>query len=517
MSNAYNLEFTRWTKRGVSDLTTITAMEAMTEQAYQRMADSSWSKLSEKSSDVPPHKYTQTGFSDRYDAAKYCGDYSSGKQKAYACAVCYSIHMPADALVSTIAKVESIAATLFGDRWTACGGILSAFLTSSSQPPSWSDVLSASYTSPTPVTSSGDVDPTWQAPLRQITRSNDGDDNSCQAVLPIASGVNSTAYLHIVLRLGDYLSSHGAWIEGGIMLLGESLLVTFDRAVTVADYTLTLKNEFSGDVALLGAGTNNNLSIINTISAARLRYSVSYAPADQLGDATMMRKILGSRQFFGSNQISGGIAHVSNSFATYPAKVGIAYNQVLSGSTPIADEYWMFGMFCVRGSQTNGETATGLSFSTAIPTLPAGQIVRVSVYGHDGTLPLVYMFPDHSSRLEANIISLKSALDDSVIRGTATSVELNQYSTATNHELDTLFTYPSVNASVHLLGSVDLDGVGFATTSVIPFLAPWAMSSYVCVAVSIAVVGYTDSWVPSSKTSTAVAWQPGNFILHLAD
>ncbi|MDD4061946.1 MAG: hypothetical protein PHW08_14765, partial [Kiritimatiellae bacterium] len=239
MSETYKLKFTRWALRGVSETTTCTAMEAMTTQAYERMVSSEWTKLSGLSSNLPPHKYRQSGFLDTYDACKFCGDYDddTAMQKAYAAAVCYTIKIPADALAGTKAKIEQVAATLYGDRWTSCGAVLAAILTSSPTPPAWADVLAATYSSPDPVTAVDDADPTWQAPLREVVRSNTtatGDplkpDTSCDAV--IAVGVDATAYLHVVLRLGDYIPTYLAWVEGGAMLLGSTLAVTFDRAVS---------------------------------------------------------------------------------------------------------------------------------------------------------------------------------------------------------------------------------------------------------------------------------------------
>ena len=104
-------------------------------------------------SDLPPHKYSQSGFLDAYDAAKYCGDYALGKQKAYACAACYSIKLPAEAQTGTKAKVEAILASVYGDRWLAEGAILSAFLTDSATPPAWATIVETA--SPTYLASRG--------------------------------------------------------------------------------------------------------------------------------------------------------------------------------------------------------------------------------------------------------------------------------------------------------------------------------------------------------------------------
>jgi len=247
MSATYKYNFTRWSLRGKSDLMSITAMPAMTTLAYDRMAAAAWIELAEKESDLPPHDWAQSGFLDTYDAAKYCGDYAAGKQIAYACAACYTVKIPADALAGTVAKVEQIAATVYGDRWLSEGAILSAFLTSSATPPAWADIVDGSTalaSSPDPAPAADAVTvPDWQAPLRRITRSNTGPDHDYAATLAPATATDATAYLHVVIRLSDYISvpqlsiagggtRDSAWIEGGAKIDGTTLAVTFDRAVS---------------------------------------------------------------------------------------------------------------------------------------------------------------------------------------------------------------------------------------------------------------------------------------------
>lgn len=240
MSNTYKIPYTRNSKRGVSDLMSITAISAAMSQAESLMINSNWIPVSNLIADLPLHSFTQSGFQDGFDAATFCGDYASARQRAYACAICYTIKIPNEALAGSIAEITSITASLYGDRWASAGAIIAAIPSAFATPPAWSAVLSATATSPDPVTEKDDADPTWQAPLRKITRSNDQfnvsgepNDHACTVTIPIA--VAATPYLHIILRMGDYATHAGAWIEGGVMLDGTSLAVTFDRAVTLDD------------------------------------------------------------------------------------------------------------------------------------------------------------------------------------------------------------------------------------------------------------------------------------------
>lgn len=229
MSSLYNYQFTRYGKRGQSGFMSCTAMDAMTAEAYAYLRDAEWVALDSATSDLPPHKWSQSGFKDTYDAAKFCGDYSDGRQMAYACAVSYTIKLPQDAYTGTAATLEAITATLDGDRWLSDGAVLSVILSDDAVPPSWDEVLGAQITTPDPVTEEDDAESEWVAPLRKLTRANDGADSSCEAILPV--NATAKAYAHIILRLGNYLTHTGAWIEGGALLRGETLTLAFDRDI----------------------------------------------------------------------------------------------------------------------------------------------------------------------------------------------------------------------------------------------------------------------------------------------
>ena len=518
MSYAYKLPFTRHGMRGVSDLTSCTAMEAMTTLAFERMVASGWTPLDEADSDLPPHQYSQSGFKDGYDAAKFCGDYAAGKQRAYASAVCYTIRIPADARAGTVAKMLGVSATLYGDRWTECGAVLAAIPSASAKPPDWAGVLAAVHASPDPVTVVDDPDPTWQAPLRRRVRANAGADPSCEAALALGAGVDATAYLHVVLRLGDYIAAHGAWIEGGAMLDGTTLTVAFDRAVAAdAQARMTLLNEFDFDD--VGRNDNRLGGTIDNQIAVTLKYvqTDGIKPVQETGDAAMMRRLLEMRECQTIAQLSsiGGYAadnRVIRNFSAFTTNLGCRYENVVG--PPAFHQYWLSGLFMARSTCTNGETADGLSFDVAIPTLPTGQRVRIAMYVHEGPLP--YALVSDGDRIACNIVTMASACDPAVILGTATSVSLAYWMESFQLVRDDVLPYPPQSATVVSVGVYDLPGGGgLAAHAKVPFSAPFALPRFCVVFVAINVVGYTAEWVAAPGVSTAVQFKPSELFLHL--
>ncbi|HQL25201.1 MAG TPA: hypothetical protein PKY95_12345, partial [candidate division Zixibacteria bacterium] len=205
-----------------------TAMAACTRQAYDALEAAAWSRVSEKGSGLPRHNYAQTGFSNLWDAAKYCGDYADGYQHGYATAVCYTIRMPANALAGTAAKIVSVSIPVRGDRWLDDGCDVLVYLSASATPPAWGATAGDSVT--------GQL---------EVVPANDGTDTSATIAFDWSSAPKTAlAYLHIVLKLTNYLTHRGAWIEGGAMIDGANIAVTFNRDVA-PDASADLVEAFS--------------------------------------------------------------------------------------------------------------------------------------------------------------------------------------------------------------------------------------------------------------------------------
>ena len=536
MSATYNYTYKRWSLRGVSDLMSVTAMPAMTTLAYERMAAAEWLAVTELESDLPPHQYSQTGFLDAYDAAKYCGDYALGKQKAYACAACYSIKLPAEAQAGTKAKVEAILASVYGDRWLAEGAILSAFLTASDTPPAWATIVETA--SPTYLASSLDpapaadavTDPDWDAPLRRITRANVAPDHTYAATITAETAADSTAYLHVVIRLSDYISvpqlavtgggtRDSAWIEGGAKIDGTTLAVTFNRAVTAdSPPSVLLRMEYPLVYNGNGAAAFGNVSI-----NAESRFHFGYVtpptgPASIPGDRVMMLKVLGVRDMQSLYQISsyGAGATSSNSIVPrlteFGGQIGCVYEDNTTADQP-QHSYRLHGLFLARSGITGCETVDGISFVQSIPAMPAGQVVRVAMYLAAGPIPFA---SNANPPLIANIPAMETAASWSLVSGIATSVKLGNTGIASPLADDAEFITTPISVSVSPLGHYDIIGpAGISANTKIPFFSPVAMPRFAVVFVAINVIDYTAAWVAAPATTTAVAFQPTDINLHV--
>ena len=535
MSETYKYTFKRWSLRGKSDLMSITAMPAMTTLAYDRMAAAAWRALTGTESDLPRHDPEQVGaWADTYDAAKFCTDYAAGKQYAWACAACYSIKIPSDALEGTKAKVEKVLATVYGDRWLGEGAIVSAFLTSSATPPAWADILDGSTaisSSPDPAPDADEATvPMWGAPLRRITRSNTSADNSYQAELAVSPSTDATSYLHVVIRLSDYISVRqlavtgggtrdSAWIEGGAKIDGTTLAVRFDRAVTAdGQATIELRNEYS----LEDIYTNRHgfCSSIDNETAFALTYfqDTAIKPTSEPGDAVMMRRVLESRehQHIAQQRSFGGTYSAGHGIvvelATWGGYIGCRYQNLTDA--PKWHRYELRGLFFVRSAFTSMETVAGLSFDSALAAIPAGETVRIAMYAHDGPLPPSSMLD--GDRIGLNMISMHSASDYDVVSGVATTIKLAVGSHSSVNSDDSLISHPMYDAPVVPLGHYDIvGGTGLAANTMIPFAAPYTLPRYVAIFVAINVIKYDDNWVAAPDQHTSVRFNPSDFFLHI--
>lgn len=235
MEYKQHLSYVRYSLRGESAPTTSTAVSSALTEAYLSMAKSDWIRLEEQESNLPPHSYSQPAQpKDTYDACKYCAEWDQNtfSQKAAMTAVCYVMQIP-DEAVSSNAQILSVSANLSGDRWLADGAVLSAWLSDSEFPPTFAKIISKTdpidgiVSSPTPPPEEDDSTSPWEAPLRKKTVvDNNGTDSQCVATLEI--GQTAKKYLHLCLRLSLYTSHRKAWIEGGALISGSSIQVSFD-------------------------------------------------------------------------------------------------------------------------------------------------------------------------------------------------------------------------------------------------------------------------------------------------
>jgi hypothetical protein len=544
MSATYKYNFKRWSLRGKSDLMSITAMPAMTTLAYDRMAAAQWIEVSEQESDLPPHDWAQSGFQDSYDAAKYCGDYAAGKQIAYACAACYSIKLPADALAGTAAKVEAILATVYGDRWLSEGAIISAFLTSSATPPAWADIVDGSTalaSSPDPAPAADAVTvPDWKAPLRQITRANTAPDNDYAATLAPATATDATAYLHVVIRLSDYISvpqlsitgggtRDSAWIEGGAKIDGTTLAVQFDRAVTP-------------DAGPVLVAYHRNWG--------RTKYDPLYGPHSYDVDLSF--------RMFRKNDALTGVKHYRALLAQqrYPLAVLRSIDSDIDGTiinlykaqtvttanflgnagffketAPFAENctYAMAWLLYGREVRGGGKTVNAISFPDAAIAAPTvGMTLRLSVFGAVGGYHITNTGNpgdpnEFTFTVPPQMISFDSVTDPKLFGGASTTLSFIQtanYESADDpqniNQANYNFDSTTIGASVPLtlLASVDITSAIPAGTMV-PFAAPYAVPDSGMIFCVLTPADVSDSYAVDKDTNDVVQWFPRDFNLHI--
>jgi len=234
MSTTHKLPFTRFTKQASTEPVALLSTDAAAIQAAALLQDASWVESSMRNWGFPPRAAVLEAGAGTplpgYDAYKYCGEYADGKQKAYAGAVAYRYLMPAEALTGTVAEVVTVDVPLYVDRWLVDGVRLAAYVSDDPMPPSaWATIrdgdakldaqLPMTYTDP-----AGD---------RIVVEKND------TLTVTMPDDLDAKKYLYIMVTLEDYESSRGFWIEGAALILGASVDVEFDRAVTADAITAT--------------------------------------------------------------------------------------------------------------------------------------------------------------------------------------------------------------------------------------------------------------------------------------
>jgi hypothetical protein len=388
-------------------------MDACTQQAYDALLAASWTRVAEKEAGLPRHNWAQTGFSNRWDAAKYCGDYADGYQHGYATAVCYTIRMPADALAGTVAKIVSLAIPVYGDRWLADGCDVLVYLSDSVNPPEWGATADDSVT--------GQL---------EVVPANDGTDTSATVAFDwSATPKTSLAYLHIVLKLTNYLTHRGAWIEGGAMIDGANIAVTFDRDVT-PDTSVELED----DVYRVASGqfAYDSWSPFTMHSTVKFRpVSAAAFGSEGIGFYKEVVAAMSVPSFKNWTYVGGVWSNVNGS--DYPLSVGVIRNQFREeGATADTVLTNVVGSVFGRSSEVpEGYSVNAISFGSIFPDPPAGMTIRLAFYGADA-----YRGNCWSSSTEADFgktmvfpsrIAPSSAMNPNFWKGTATEMKGIEY------------------------------------------------------------------------------------------
>ena len=205
-----------------------TAVRART--ALEALMSAAWVS-DDREPTIPAHAYDRGLSSVRGDAFKatYGYDASARTERSCAGAVCYVVRLRAGASGATLAGV---AARVRGDRWLADGCRLSASLSASPNPPPLA-LLMASTLHSGVLCVPADADPSGK-PISPNKREG-VEETALVDCSALSIPANSMRWLVLCLYCEDYLSVRGAWVEGGAMLLPQTIAVEADGLATGDD------------------------------------------------------------------------------------------------------------------------------------------------------------------------------------------------------------------------------------------------------------------------------------------
>ncbi|MBQ9727629.1 MAG: hypothetical protein IJV65_09020 [Kiritimatiellae bacterium] len=266
----------------------------LTRTAYESMLAQSWT-VSTDAPAIPVHDYDRALPSG--DAWKACYGYdASARTERGACgAVVYSFAIPADALTGEPCNITALSLRVIGDRYLDAGVDVHAVLSASAEPPAVAALVAR--TPDATVCATGDQE---EAPNQR---------HGVTATVELAPAAAATAYIHIALLLHDYLTTRGAWIEGGAMLADGSVAVTFSRDVAADSISAVL------DAGKKGTGTGTIADNRSGVSpAVRAEYCIeceyvdngsSVAASDLTNPSTEAMSLL---NYMDVNVATGGAA-----------------------------------------------------------------------------------------------------------------------------------------------------------------------------------------------------------------
>lgn len=519
MSTTLTLTYTRFVRRADSGLITNTQFLAGMDTVDAALTTASWVETAMLEAIHPVNSPSLGGFAGQsYDAYRQSGDAApgTGKQCVYGGMALYRFSVPAAASATFI---NSISLKVSGDKFLVGGLTIAAVLSDSATPPTDWDLLRTGGVNAT-------VDTSSQFSLSAVVAENaplvsQSQNRTDTITLDLSAETSYHPWLWVAVSLTTFaVYRREYWVEGSGALVGAECTVTFAGEVaSEASRKIELRNEYAIDRA--SRNYHGFCSSIDNETFFCLTYfqDSGLKPTSELGDAVMMRRLLEARE-------TQHISQQTSSMGTFSAGHGVKTDMTLSGgyvgcryetsqANPFWNRYSLRGLFVMRSAATNMETVDGLSFDTEIPALPAGQIVRVSMYAHSGPIPPAAMVD--GLRINHNMISVNSASDYDVVSGIATTIKLANGSFSLLNVSDAALSYPMYDAAVSPLGTYDLPGgAGLAANIILPFSAPFTLPRYVAIFCAINVIGYTDDWISAPVSSTAVKFNPKNIYLHIA-
>lgn len=368
-----NLPVKRWTVTGISRPQPLAGTVDRAREAYEAMRAADWAET-DGGPAIPAHDYDADAPAPG-DAYRQTWGYDAAArtERSATGAVCYSVKVPSDALTGEACSVVSVAAALVGDRWLDGGAIVSAIVSASAAPPPFSDFLAAPATTeamlaPTPADKPEGAPANWRNLRADAT-----------GTLALDVDAASDAWLHICLRVADYLFVYGSWHDGGVMLNPESISVSFSRDVAADDTSVIARwtppeEELGGEAALSRAAVVFGSVSWPTGICAGLPAPVLW---DAVDDAMRLPFVAAENVFNGHH--SARLGRWPDASGTLPqgdwAAVGVVEERWSGQSFP-----WLCGFILGLRVHLRGRSRTFSRLDFGPVPATSGLVVRVAAY-----------------------------------------------------------------------------------------------------------------------------------------
>jgi hypothetical protein len=359
MSTTHSLPYTRFIRQVRTEPMALLATAAAAAQAEALLRIAPWVESADAQSTIPARDALRDGAEETFDAYKFCGNYASGYQRAYAGMAAYRFRVPADALTGPD-HVVSVALPLHVDRWLVDGARVAAYVSAVAEPSADLATLregDAYADAELPMEYTEDV-----PPARIVI------DKSKTLTITLPASTDALAYLYVVVSLEDYATVRGFWIEGGAMLVGAEAVTTFDADVT-ADSVLT--EPYWAATSQIGhttVGTPNvySNSLLNWF--ARSVYGAAGLASDNADYIPAC--------------IRGALARRSPVASGTPTVIGVSsvWTAAAYERQGFADSLYGLRLF----SAFPGQKFTKLGFRAAIPATTGAGRIRLVVYSFPG-------------------------------------------------------------------------------------------------------------------------------------
>lgn len=238
---------TRWVATGASDGEAGAAgVPRLAATAVADMDAGGWAK-SEEPGAIPPHIFDRERPTGDAFKAVYGYDKTAYTERSCCGAACYVVKLPADEM-----SVTAVSVRVLGDRYLAAGAWLFAFFTGSAEPidvPSRiGNTVGGNWLKVCVAENSGNVDivPNYRA------------DTDETASIQILGSTTSASYLHLYIKCADYLSTRGAWVEGGATILPGTIELTTNDVYSLTPYEFVLGSTAEQARTVVGDDPNSS-------------------------------------------------------------------------------------------------------------------------------------------------------------------------------------------------------------------------------------------------------------------